>query len=194
MRSAGLPLMLVTREISGSVDDGRLIHGYMTEERAKAPAMVLAPRMRSGHARPPALPIADDSNGDSNGIVGAPTFPSWVVAALLNETGEQASAIARELVTAQLLENTGQDTLGCARYRFHDLVRDLARELLSDAEKAEGTQRLMDDYTALARRALYLDNADRTRARVALTEALAIYRDINVPAPAELKALRLASD
>ena len=58
MRSAGLPLMLVTREISGSVDDGRLIHGYMTEERAKAPAMVLAPRMRSGHARPPALPIA----------------------------------------------------------------------------------------------------------------------------------------
>ena len=87
------------------------------------------------------------------GIVGAPTFPSWVVAALLNETGKQASAIARELVTAQLLENTGPDSLGCARYRFHDLVRDLARELLSDAEKAEGTQRLVDDYTALARRA-----------------------------------------
>ena len=90
------------------------------------------------------------------GIVGAPTFPSWVVAALLNVTGKQASAIARELVTAQLLENTGQDTLDCARYRFHDLVRDLARELLSDAEKAEGTQRLVDDYTALARRAQVL--------------------------------------
>ena len=78
------------------------------------------------------------------------------MAALLNVTGKQASAIARELVTAQLLENTGQDTLDCARYRFHDLVRDLARELLSDAEKAEGTQRLVDDYTALARRAQVL--------------------------------------
>lgn len=54
--------MLVTAETSGSVDGGRLIHGYMTKERAKAPAMVLAPHMQSGHARPPALPIADDSN------------------------------------------------------------------------------------------------------------------------------------
>jgi tetratricopeptide (TPR) repeat protein len=86
----------------------------------------------------------------SLGIIGAPTFPSWVVAALLDEAPERAERIIHELVRAQLLENTGRDATGCLRLRFHDLVRDVAREYLDDFEIVEGTGRLAEAYTALA--------------------------------------------
>ena len=88
MRRAGLPPMLVTRETSGSVDGGRLIHGYMTEERAKAPAMVLAPRMQCcsasliGHdlsdsqADSPGRPDLQRDGGLYRG--GPATSPAWL--------------------------------------------------------------------------------------------------------------------
>ena len=66
MRSAALPPMLVTGETSGSVDGSRPIHGYMTEERAKARPWSFhhaCSLVTPGHPR---SPIADDSNGDSN--------------------------------------------------------------------------------------------------------------------------------
>lgn len=87
------------------------------------------------------------------GIIGAPTFPSWVAAALLGESLPQTHGILGELRRAQLLESTGRDSAGHIRFRFHDLVRDLARELLRDTEKAEAIERLIAACTALAGRA-----------------------------------------
>jgi tetratricopeptide (TPR) repeat protein len=83
-------------------------------------------------------------------LIEAATFPSWVVSALLGVARDRADHIASELKRAQLMEDTGRDTTGYIRFRFHDLVRDLARELLQDAERADGIRQLVDAYASLA--------------------------------------------
>jgi tetratricopeptide (TPR) repeat protein len=84
------------------------------------------------------------------GLIEAPTFPSWVAAALIGEPVERADEVVREIQQAQLLMDADRDAAGLLRYRFHDLVHDLAGEYLSRAERAEGAERLVDAYTALA--------------------------------------------
>lgn len=58
-----------------------------------------------------------------------PDFAGWLAAAALGVPVAEAEEMAERLVDAQLLEALGFDAAGQARYRFHDLIRDYAREL-----------------------------------------------------------------
>jgi tetratricopeptide (TPR) repeat protein len=70
------------------------------------------------------------------GLIDAPTFPSWVVAAALDQPIEGVDELMERLADARLLEVAGYDHAGQLRYRFHDLLRLFARERAA-AEEAE---------------------------------------------------------
>lgn len=81
------------------------------------------------------------------GLIDAVDFPVWVAAALLGLEPRAARALLDRLVDVQLLdrkslrlEATGDKARDAARYRFHDLVRALARERL-EQEDSHGLQR-----------------------------------------------------
>lgn len=61
-------------------------------------------------------------------LLDAPHFASWAAAALLDAPQQAAERVLDSLVDAHLLEVTGTDETGQARYRMHDLIRDFARE------------------------------------------------------------------
>ncbi|MFD4639768.1 BTAD domain-containing putative transcriptional regulator [Lentzea sp. NPDC058436] len=62
------------------------------------------------------------------GLLDAPDFASWGVAALLDLPVREAEREIETLVDAHLLNLTGTDETGGLRYRFHDLIRLYARE------------------------------------------------------------------
>jgi tetratricopeptide (TPR) repeat protein len=63
------------------------------------------------------------------GLLDVPSFGAWVAAAVLGVPPAGAEDLIERLVEAQLLEVTGgSGTSGTDRYRFHDLIRVLARE------------------------------------------------------------------
>jgi len=91
------------------------------------------------------------------GILKAATFPAWNLAVLTETRLADAEETAERLVDAELLEVSGIDSVGMVRYRFHDLLRDYARELLA-AEDSDSTQksalsRLANAYVTTAREA-----------------------------------------
>jgi tetratricopeptide (TPR) repeat protein len=57
-----------------------------------------------------------------------PSFPAWVVAALLGVPKAQGEDLLDGLVDARLVETLGRDIADQPRYRLHDLVRLFARE------------------------------------------------------------------
>ncbi|TDD75809.1 SARP family transcriptional regulator [Actinomadura darangshiensis] len=79
------------------------------------------------------------------GLLDAPDFPCWAAAALLGRPDAEAADLLETLVDAQLLDAAEHaldlpdpGTSGCVRYRFHDLVRDHARELcLAEDDQSE---------------------------------------------------------
>ncbi|MGH3940824.1 MAG: BTAD domain-containing putative transcriptional regulator [Pseudonocardiaceae bacterium] len=64
------------------------------------------------------------------GLLDAPDFPAWVCAALLDIPQTRAENLMDALVDAQLLDTAGPDNTGGQRYRYHDLLRAYARELV----------------------------------------------------------------
>lgn len=88
------------------------------------------------------------------GLLDAPDFASWVVAALLDLPVRQAERDVETLVDAHLLNLTGADETGRLRYRFHDLIRLYAREQArredSDAERRAALARAFGAWLALA--------------------------------------------
>ncbi|MFC4057785.1 BTAD domain-containing putative transcriptional regulator [Planomonospora corallina] len=62
------------------------------------------------------------------GLLDAPDFTDWVVAALLDTGLARAQEHLEELLDAQLVHTVGQDPAGQLRHRMHDLVRLYARE------------------------------------------------------------------
>lgn len=62
------------------------------------------------------------------GLLDAPTFPGWVVAAALDQPIDGVEELMERLADARLLEVVGYDRTGQLRYRFHDLLRLYARE------------------------------------------------------------------
>ena len=62
------------------------------------------------------------------GLLRAADFAAWPLAAVLDVPLRHAGRLAETLADAQLLQAQGLDAAGQARYRFHDLVRDFARE------------------------------------------------------------------
>lgn len=71
------------------------------------------------------------------GLIEAAEFPAWTAAALLDVTQDDAEELVDSLVDARLVEVAGRDALGQVRYRFHDLLRAYARELVQAEETAE---------------------------------------------------------
>jgi hypothetical protein len=68
------------------------------------------------------------------GLIRAADFAAWPLAALLDISLDQAARLAQALADACLLQQQGIDAAGQDRYRFHDLVRDFARERLQQEE------------------------------------------------------------
>jgi tetratricopeptide (TPR) repeat protein len=91
------------------------------------------------------------------GLIKAATFPAWNLAVLTETDLLDAEETAERLVDAELLEVSGIDSVGLVRYRFHDLLRDYARERLA-AEESNDAQRtalrrMVNAYVAMAREA-----------------------------------------
>lgn len=88
------------------------------------------------------------------GALDAADFPAWVAAALLEVHPLLGEDIVERLVDAQLVEVAGPDQAGQARYRFHDLLRVFARELLRHDEplaaRNQALERVLGTYLALA--------------------------------------------
>lgn len=71
------------------------------------------------------------------GLLPEHDFGSWVLAPLLGCSPGTADMIVESLVDQRLLEPANPDERGSLRYRFHDLLRDLARERLREEEPAD---------------------------------------------------------
>ncbi|WP_440103525.1 AfsR/SARP family transcriptional regulator [Streptosporangium sp. H16] len=88
------------------------------------------------------------------GLLDAPDFAPWAVAALLDVPVRQAEHEIETLIDAHLLNLTGTDETGRLRYRFHDLIRLYARERAqredSESERQAALERALGAWLALA--------------------------------------------
>ncbi|MDG4770090.1 tetratricopeptide repeat protein [Solwaraspora sp. WMMD792] len=83
-------------------------------------------------------------------------FTGWLAAAAVNRPTAETEEILEQLVEAQLLDACGGGGPGHQRYRFHDLVRDVARErftALPAAQRAETARRALDASAQAVHRA-----------------------------------------
>ncbi|MGH3897342.1 MAG: BTAD domain-containing putative transcriptional regulator [Pseudonocardiaceae bacterium] len=84
-------------------------------------------------------------------------FTPWVTAALLNIPQTAAEELVDTLVDMQLLEVAGRDVTGALRYRFHDLLRAYARELVAaqepEADRHAALDRVFGGWLTLAEEA-----------------------------------------
>jgi DNA-binding SARP family transcriptional activator/Tfp pilus assembly protein PilF len=69
-------------------------------------------------------------------LLEVPVFSGWLGAALLDGPAEDAEDLFDDLVSAHLVEITGSGAGVHGRYRFHDLIREFARERLAAEEPA----------------------------------------------------------
>ncbi|MGW0518273.1 AfsR/SARP family transcriptional regulator [Crossiella sp. NPDC003009] len=90
-------------------------------------------------------------------LLDLPTFPSWVLGAALDLPPAAAEALLDELLDGYLVDFAGVDRAGQARYRIHDLVRLLGRELGESAETEDDRRamltRVISGWLALVRKA-----------------------------------------
>ena len=88
------------------------------------------------------------------GLVRAPDFAPWVLAALLDAPLDQAEDLLEDLVDAQLVEVAGDGT----RYRLHDLLRVYAQEQLealeAEADRQSALERFLGACLWLVERAM----------------------------------------
>jgi tetratricopeptide (TPR) repeat protein len=81
------------------------------------------------------------------------SFAAWVAASVLGSTLDEAETLLTSLVDNQLLVIAPEGTDGGVRYRFHDLIRVLARELVRadpQQDRTDAIGRVLDDYCLLA--------------------------------------------
>jgi tetratricopeptide (TPR) repeat protein len=90
-------------------------------------------------------------------LVEAAEFPAWVAGPLLEVAPPAAEGLLDHLEEAQLIEVARRGAAGHTRFRFHDLLRDYARERLDEEEPAASSdaalRRLLSAYVILARQA-----------------------------------------
>ncbi|KAB2339993.1 AfsR/SARP family transcriptional regulator [Actinomadura rudentiformis] len=91
------------------------------------------------------------------GLLYAPDFASWAVAALLDVPPAEAQDHLEALIDAHLVSVVDVDATGRLRYRMHDLIRLYARERAEaecpPAERAAALQRALGAWLWLAERA-----------------------------------------
>ncbi|RKS68420.1 DNA-binding SARP family transcriptional activator [Actinomadura pelletieri DSM 43383] len=91
------------------------------------------------------------------GLLDAPDFACWTVAALLDGPMHEAQAHLETLIDAHLVGVTGTDATGQLRYRLHDLLRLYARELAERddpaPQRAAALRRALGGWLALAEEA-----------------------------------------
>jgi DNA-binding SARP family transcriptional activator/tetratricopeptide (TPR) repeat protein len=78
------------------------------------------------------------------GLLEIRDFDPWVAAALLDVSQARAEELVDTLVDRHLLEITGPDASGRLRYRFPDLLRTYAREVLIAQEPEAGRLAALD--------------------------------------------------
>jgi DNA-binding SARP family transcriptional activator len=81
------------------------------------------------------------------------SFPSWIAAALLDDEPIEATGLLERLVDTQMLDVTGIDLDGEARYQFHAIIRLFARERLTGEEqqaRQEAVARVLGGWLAKA--------------------------------------------
>ncbi|MDT0328078.1 BTAD domain-containing putative transcriptional regulator [Nocardiopsis sp. DSM 44743] len=80
-----------------------------------------------------------------------PTVPSWAAGALLDDPRPFPADLTEPLVDARMLDATGIDPAGEPVYRFHDLVREYAREKADEQglPTPDGHRRLIGGWLAL---------------------------------------------
>ncbi|MGP3920395.1 BTAD domain-containing putative transcriptional regulator [Nonomuraea sp. 10N515B] len=90
-------------------------------------------------------------------ILDSNLFSAWVSAPLLDLPPADAHDLLEELVDAQLVETTGNETGEPCQYQFHDLIRVFARERLAAEEPSEARNvalaRLLGGLLSLSRAA-----------------------------------------
>ncbi|MBB5493539.1 AfsR/SARP family transcriptional regulator [Nocardiopsis metallicus] len=87
------------------------------------------------------------------GLAEGPTVPAWAAGAVLDDDRPFPSDMAEPLVDAHMLDVVGADPAGEPVYRFHELVRDYAREKLDQCEdpqaRAQALERLLGGWLSL---------------------------------------------
>lgn len=86
-------------------------------------------------------------------ILEVQSFAPWVAASLMDSTLADAESLLSGLVDNQLLAVAQQEAGTGVRYRFHDLMRVLARELVNADPKQkrdDAVDRVLHDYCQLA--------------------------------------------
>jgi DNA-binding SARP family transcriptional activator/tetratricopeptide (TPR) repeat protein len=91
------------------------------------------------------------------GLLEIRDFAPWVTAALLDIPQARAEELVDTLVDMQLLDVAGRDASGQLRYRFHDLLRAYAREVViaqeAEADRLAALDRAFGGWLALAEEA-----------------------------------------
>jgi DNA-binding SARP family transcriptional activator len=90
------------------------------------------------------------------GMLDAPDVAGWVPAALLDVPCSSAAEVIEQLIDAQLLDAAVHEPGGEVRYRFHDLVREHARDRCvaedAPAERRAAALRALGGWLALTDR------------------------------------------
>lgn len=91
------------------------------------------------------------------GLLEIRDFAPWMVAALLDVPQTRAEELVDTLIDMHLLDVSGPDASGRLRYRFHDLLRAYAREVLAaqepEANRLAALHRTFGGWLALAEEA-----------------------------------------
>ncbi|WP_170318912.1 AfsR/SARP family transcriptional regulator, partial [Allorhizocola rhizosphaerae] len=77
------------------------------------------------------------------GLLDAPDFAAWVAAAVLDAGEDKAERLLDDLLDCHLVESAGRASIG-PRYRLHDLVRLVARELAEQCEPPDQVAATLD--------------------------------------------------
>lgn len=113
------------------------------------------------------------------GMLGGLRFadvPAWAVAALLGVDLATAERMADSLVDAGLLDAAGEDPAGQFRYRMHDLLRLIAREMTDRGDRAQrraAETSMLVAYLKAARLAAALLDSTEIRGREPKAESTA---------------------
>ena len=83
-----------------------------------------------------------------------PALPGWLAGALLDDHRPYPSDLLEPLVDVQMLDVAGVEHTGEFRYRFHEIIRVFARELLvahaDEQERKAAVERMLGGWLALA--------------------------------------------